>query len=527
MSSVEIRVNVGDITQFSQNGAGVFIPHTFIVVVGPDGTTTTVGFQPQITGIWGAGEVVDNTGHEYDTTSQPIQITDQQYRDLMGYIDRTMINPPVYDIIGGEQCASWAVNGLRDAGIISGAIAPQGIALYDTLVWNPYLQAIGFELANLFNAAQRFIPRRDPLTLDLNGNGIETVPVNATNPVYFDLTGEGVQTSVGWVAPNDGFLVLDRNGNGIIDDGTELFGDASPAYEAGGTSPSTGSGRTEDGFAALAQEDTNADGVVNSSDANFSSLRVWQDLNQDGVSQAGELKTLSELGIESFNVTSVNHSQLLANGNQIADTGTYTRTDGSTGTAGVTAGMADVNLAVDTFHRSFADTIPLTAEAQALPDMQGSGVVRDLRQAASLSTPEGATFATALGQFSAATTRNDQRALLDTLIADWGATSGFEDMQTKAAAHGYTLSTNLDAMHQARLNALEQFNGRSFYSMPWDTTNAQSGVTGMSVTGEHIAINMNGTQLALLDQAYSALKESVYDALLPQTRLKPYLDDIS
>ena len=66
--------------------------------------------------------------------------------------------------------------------------------------------------------------------------------------------------------------------------------------------------------------------------------------------------------------------------------------------------------------------------------------------------------------------------------------------------------------------------------MPWDTINAQSGVTGMSVThdatGDHISINMNGTQLALLDQAYSALKESLYDALLPQTRLKPYLDDI-
>lgn len=71
-----------------------------------------------------------------------------------------------------------------------------------------------------------------------------------------------------------------------------------------------------------------------------------------------------------------------------------------------------------------------------------------------------------------------------------------------------------------RLNALEQFNGRGFYKMTWETTNAQSGVTGMSVThdasGDHIRINMNGTQLALLDQAYSALKESVYDALVMQ-----------
>ena len=140
-------------------------------------------------------------------------------------------------------------------------------------------------VADLISAAMRFVNRRDPLTLDLNNNGLETLPINATNPVYFDLTGEGVQSSVGWVAPSDGFLALDRNGDGLINDGTELFGDATPAYEAGTTTPTTG--KTADGFEALAQEDTNADGVVNAQDANFANLRVWQDANQDGISQAG------------------------------------------------------------------------------------------------------------------------------------------------------------------------------------------------------------------------------------------------
>ena len=196
-----------------------------------------------------------------------------------------------------------------------------------------------------------------------------------------------------------------------------------------------------------------------------------KDVAQSGVSQTGELKTLSELGIESFNVASINHSQLLANGNQIADTGSYTRTDGTTGTAGVTAGMADINLAVDTFHRTFADVIPLTPQTETLPDMQGSGAVRDLREAASIQTAEGATLATALGQFSASTTRNEQRAQLDTLITNWAATSGFEDMATQAAAHGYTLTSNLGPEWQHKLHVLETFNGRSFYSMPWDNTN--------------------------------------------------------
>jgi len=165
------------------------------------------------------------------------------------------------------------------------------------------------------------------------------------------------------VAATDGMLVLNRNNNGIIDNGTELFGD-STALAAGGNAA--------DGFAALAGQDSNADGVINALDTNFASLKVWQDLNQDGVSQAGELKTLTELGIASLSVGKTLNSSLLANGNQIADLGRFVRTDGTT------AVMADVNLAADTFHRSFTDLIPATALSAALPDMQGSDRVQDM-----------------------------------------------------------------------------------------------------------------------------------------------------
>lgn len=74
------------------------------------------------------------------------------------------------------------------------------------------------------------------------------------------------------------------------------------------------------------------------------------------------------------------HSSSLPGGNEIADLGSFARTDGTTSI------MADVNLAADTFHRSFTDVIPTTPKTAALPDMQGSGVVRDLRQAASITT---------------------------------------------------------------------------------------------------------------------------------------------
>ena len=81
---------------------------------------------------------------------------------------------------------------------------------------------------------------------------------------------------------------------------------------------------------------------------------------------------------------------MLANGNQIADLGSFTYADGRTGSAGTTGGMADINLAADTFHRTFTDTIPVTPEADALPEMRGSGMVRNLQQAVSMTTPEGA-----------------------------------------------------------------------------------------------------------------------------------------
>lgn len=120
-----------------------------------------------------------------------------------------------------------------------------GIQALATLLWPPagaavgiYLIGIGvFEafkalpalannLADLFSVAQRFVPRRDPLTLDLDGDGLETVPPNATNPILFDHTGDGIRVGTGWVKADDGFLVLDRDGNGTIDSGRELFGDS-------------------------------------------------------------------------------------------------------------------------------------------------------------------------------------------------------------------------------------------------------------------------------------------------------------
>ena len=422
--------------------------------------------------------------------------------------------------IGGEDFLKLSPEGRR--------YRAAAIVVFSWIVQNGLRCLIPNALNDMFTAAQRFFPvPSDPLTLDLDGDGLETVPLSATNPILFDHDGDGIKTGTGWVKGDDGFLALDRDGNGTIDSGRELFGDSTLLFDSEGHEI----GKAEDGFDALAQEDTNHDGIVNAQDARWNELRIWQDANQNGISEAGELKTMDAAGIASVNVGKTEHSQILPGGNEIADLGKFTRTDGTTGSTGTVGSLADINLASDTFHRSFTDTIPLTPEAEALPDMQGSGVVRDLREAASILTSQGSTLSALLTQYAAADTRSAQLAQLDDLLMAWGATSGMADMATRASKHGYGFTSTLDTTHLARLTALEQFNGRGFYRLPWEEQTGQSAVTGMSITtdaGGQPQINVwNGGQISVLDQAWNSLRQSVYDGLLLQTRLKPYVDAIS
>lgn len=271
-----------------------------------------------------------------------------------------------------------------------------------------YPFGMGVPISALYQAARTILPRTDPLTLDLDGDGLETVGINPTFPILFDHDADGVKTASGWIKADDAFLVIDRNANGVIDSGRELFGDNTLL---------NGGGLAADGFAALAQEDSNADGLVNASDAHWSNLRLWRDLNQDGSSQGNELYSLDTHNITALKVAKTANSQTLANGNQIADLGGYLKADGSQGTLGeVTGHMGDINLASNPFYRQFGDKIPLTAAAARLPGMKGSGAVRDLPEAASLNA---ALIADVNGLAGA--TRRQMLDQLDTLIQHWAA----------------------------------------------------------------------------------------------------------
>lgn len=407
--------------------------------------------------------------------------------------------------------------------------------------------------ASSFSAAKSWFVRRDPLVLDLDGDGVETVGVTAG--VLFDHNGDGIKTGTGWIHSEDGFLVRDLNGSGDIDSGREFFGDQTQLHD-GGIAAS--------GFAALRDLDSNTDGKIDATDDLFPELKVWRDLNQDGFSQVNELSTLTDHGITSINLAAspVNKRQ---GGNTIASRGTFVRTNDTLGV------VAEVNLAGNLIQREFTDQREISENTAILPDMKGAGKVRDLREASTLS----GRLQYLLGRFSEAGSRNEQMVLLDDLLVAWADTSGMAGSLERRASSQYrveyasfgntgrsayligpagvvsTAVSNAENPMIAeeyrylirkwtdRVHVLEAFNGSFFFGIPGQSQEGGSAISGMTVdtsgfsalsglekSKPGLVINYSQVQLDQLESSYQDLRQAVYESLCLQTRLKVYLDNV-
>jgi Ca2+-binding RTX toxin-like protein len=207
--------------------------------------------------------------------------------------------------------------------------------------------------------------RIDPLALDLNGDGKISTIASTLSSAYFDFNNDGIAEKAGWIAAQDGLLALDANGNGVVDGLSELFGTAN-----------------QDGFTELSGLDNNADGKIDAQDADYAKLLVWQDANSDGISQAGELKRLTELRIDSIGLT-LTSGNIEDADNLIGSSAKYLQRQTSEGTAQEQL-IADVQFAVDfgltdsNPNRPLGTAPSLDSEVFQLPWLRGYGNVKSL-----------------------------------------------------------------------------------------------------------------------------------------------------
>ena len=231
------------------------------------------------------------------------------------------------------------------------------------------------------NATRQF--KFDPLVVDLDNDGFDML--NSENGVHFDLDGDILKEKTTWISKKDGFLSIDLNDNGKIDNGAELFGDTFMLADGK---------YARSAIEALTSLDKNRDGVIDAKDEVYSKLRIWRDENGNGISEAGELKSLADYNITSINIADVKDENVDINGSTLEKTISFERqekimenniekTITSKGKIGEFLLERDI---IDSIDEDILSTIPKDdAQSQAiidrikkLPNIRSYGKVRSL-----------------------------------------------------------------------------------------------------------------------------------------------------
>ena len=299
----------------------------------------------------------------------------------------------------------------------------------------------------------------DPILLDLDGDGIRTTSVE--NGVYFDHEGDGFAENSAWVDKNDGILIIDKNNNGKLDNGNEIFGDN--YIKSNGKKASSG-------FDALRDLDSNNDGIISAEDSEFNNIKI---LKGDGT-----LLTLEEAGIISINLNSTAKNTVDENGNTLISQGTFVYADGTTGNLG------DFNLAVEKAYSKEINTVEVSDEIKALPNISSFGTVHSLRQ--SMMLDESGELKELIKDFVATESAAAKKDKIKEILYKW---TGADKVTVASGGYHYD---------GQKLHVIEKFMGEEF-----------------------VGANNDGRPTVwaapFLDDCYNQITEYVYYKLMVQT----------
>ena len=239
-----------------------------------------------------------------------------------------------------------------------------------------------------------------PLIIDMDGNGVQTVARD--QKVFFDLDNNLFAESTGWVGQGDAFLVWDRDGNGEIDNGNELFGNHTLLKNGK---------RAANGFAALAELDDNNDDVFDAKDKLWSALQLWFDYNQNGISEPEELIKLSQSGIKQIRLNYHNSNVTDENGNVHRQQSSVTWNDGRE------SDISDVWFNTNTALSYYKEQVNISDDISALPNIAAFGKVFTLHTAMAKKP----TLKYVVEEYLSSSSQ-ERSSLLNDLIYEWAGT---------------------------------------------------------------------------------------------------------
>lgn len=414
----------------------------------------------------------------YDTVSRANAAIDKgNYGEAAGIVAGSSANLAI-TFIGGETltaslmpyfagagmaCAGpvGALIGGMLAGIIGFGAAAGGAKIVDDI-----LKGTGKLWDTLFGSASSMVRYvADPLVLDFDGDGFETLSVN--EGVYFDEDSKGLAEKTAWVSPDDALLAMDINGNGMIDDGSELFGTSTKLTD-GSTAGS--------GFQALSQYDSNGDGIIDESDELYSKLLIWHDKNSDGVSQDSELISLKNAGIKTISLNIDNTA-----GRNIS---VVTYEDGTT------TKLGEFDFDAQYYNTIEKTDIEVSDEIKELPDVKAIGNVESLHT--SMQKDESGILKKYVEQFKLSDSRIEKEAIVTNILY---FITGAKDVASNSRG------SQIDAKI---LTVVEKFMGKGFV-----------GTEGS---------NPVNTAAPILNNIYNHIYNTYYCLLNSQTQLSDYIN---